>query len=328
MKNVLFAFLSLVFTSPFLLSSCETLELTEKGLLVPLTVVDDSSLPYVFVNGTLLHSEAFGNPTDPMMVVIHGGPGADYRSNLNYRDLANDGLYIVFYDQRGSGLSQRHDESFYEDKTVQFFIDDLAAVIEHYRTDENQKVILAGHSWGAMLATAYINQNPDFVAGAILAEPGGFTWPQTEDYINRVFEFQPFSENTNDFVYTDQFITGDDHETLDYKFALTASSENTGDEGQLPFWRAGAVLAKWAQEYAPDNQTDMDFTTNLSQYDTKVLFAYSELNSHYGEAHAVLVSSAYPNVQLEQIGNCGHEIIHFGWTDFYPLVLEYIEEIL
>ena len=85
-----------------------------------------------------------------MIVAIHGDPGADYRSLINFRDLANEGFYVVFYDQRGTGLSRRHSDNIYN---VQLFIDDLRAVIEYYRQDNNQQVILADHSWGAMLAT-------------------------------------------------------------------------------------------------------------------------------------------------------------------------------
>ena len=304
--------------------ACTSSELDEPGALVPLTVTEDPSLPSISVNGTTLHSETFGEPSDPMIVAIHGGPGADYRGILNFKDLADDGYYVVFYDQRGSGLSQRHDEAHYQDKKVQFFIDDLAAVIEYYKTDEEQELILAGHSWGAMLATAYVNQNPDKVDKLILAEPGGFTWPQTEAYIQRSFALKPFTESTNDVVYTDQFITGEDHEVLDYKLALLFSSGSDTGDPTPPFYRPGAVLFNWAQPYAADNPEEMDFTTNLSQYTNTVLFAYSERNTHYGLDHAASVSAAYPQVQLEMVSGCGHEIIHFGWEAFYPIVKAYL----
>jgi proline iminopeptidase len=312
----------------FFSSSCDTHEFTEEGLLVPLTVTENPSLPSINVNGAKLHSETFGNPTDPMLVVVHGGPGGDYRSVLNFKNLANEGLFVVFYDQRGSGLSQRHDKEYYKNKTVQFFIDDLAAVIAYYRHDENQKIILAGHSWGAMLATAYINQNPEKVTGAILAEPGGFIWQDAEAYINRSFALNLFSESTNDAVYTDQFITGDDHATLDYKYGLFFSNSQTGDTQPPPFWRAGAILAGWAQPYAQEHPDEMNFTANLHQFTNKVLFVFSENNEHYGINHATLVSSAYPSIQLEEITGCGHEIIHFGWDNLYPITLNYLEEIL
>lgn len=319
--------LSLLVLALITFNSCETMEIEAIGKLVPLTVMEDSSLPSITINGLMLHSETYGNPSDPMVVVIHGGPGADYRSMLNYKQLAADNMFVVFYDQRGSGLSQRIDKNQYTE--VQVFINELDGVINHYRQNSTQKVILAGHSWGAMLATAYINQNPENISGAILSEPGGFTWQQTLDYIERSRVLKLFDEFTNDFVYQDQFITGSDHQTLDYKMALsTAGDVNTGDEASAPYWRYGGICNIASIELAMDNPEQMDFTTNLSNYNSKVLFAYSELNTAYGLEHAELVAGALPNVELIKIMGTGHEMPHFGWNNFYPLIQTYINEIL
>ena len=174
--------------------ACRKEDLTAPGTLVPKTVDEDPSLPSISVNGTLLHAESFGNPGDPMIVMIHGGPGGDYRSLLGAQAYAADSFLVVFYDQRGTGLSQREDASVFSEGAVPLMVADLDAVIQHYRQSTSQKVILIGHSWGAMLATAYINQYPDKVDGVVLAEPGGFTWPQTEDYLSRSNEIQFFSD--------------------------------------------------------------------------------------------------------------------------------------
>ena len=277
MKNLIFlALLSL------LLYACEEQSINAPGALVPLTVDEDTTLPSIFVNGTLLHSKAYGDPENPMIIAIHGGPGADYRSILNLRHFAADSFYVVFYDQRGSGLSRRHDADIY---STQLFINDLDAVIEHYRQSEDQKVILMGHSWGAMLATAYINKYPGRVTGAVLMEPGGFTWDDTKDYIERSQNIELFSEATNDVVYQDQFLTGHDHNILDYKGGLSsidyAEGNKIGNPGPYPSWRFGAVCQKASFDYVEEHP--FDFTTSLDQYSTKVLFAYSELSEAYGE---------------------------------------------
>lgn len=307
-----------------LLASCDTHEMGEPGLLVPLTVDEDPSLPSISVNGTQLHAEAMGTPGDPMIVVIHGGPGGDYRGLLNCADLVADGFFVVFYDQRGSGLSKRHDASVY---TVQIFIDDLDAVIRHYRVTDDQPVILLGHSWGAMLATAYVDQYPGRVTALVLAEPGGLTWKDTKAYIERMIALEPFDETSNDFVYLDQLITGDDHEILDYKASLRSAWEMDADnkvglEGLTPFWRYGAVCNSAANRYAEKH--GFDFRTNLQQFTTKVLFIYSERNQAYGRAHAERVSSAFPDVELYEIMGTGHEMIHWKWTTLYPVVRGYL----
>ena len=84
----------------------------EPGNLVPRTVTEDPTLPQIPINGTRLHAEAFGDPAAPTVIALHGGPGGDYRGMLDLRALADDGYHVVFWDNRGAGLSQRHDASF------------------------------------------------------------------------------------------------------------------------------------------------------------------------------------------------------------------------
>ena len=308
-------------------SGCDIVEPNAPGLLVPLTVDEDGSLPSVSINGTQLHAETFGNPNDPMIVVLHGGPGGDYRSLLNCSRFSADGFFVVFYDQRGSGLSKRHNKEIY---TLRLFIDDLDAVIKYYRQRPDQKVILMGHSWGAMLATAYVNDRRGDISGVVLIEPGGFTWHDTEEYINRCRKLELFDETSNDYVYLDQILTGNDHNELDYKAALQSAADfakgnRVGNPGPSPFWRYGAVCNSAAFEYVRDHP--FDFTTNLQQFTTEVLFLYSELNVAYGRAHAELVSSAYPHVQLTEITGTGHEIPYLGWDKFYPIAKTYLNTI-
>jgi proline iminopeptidase len=308
------------------LFSCEVNDLVEPGNLVPLTVDENSSLPSITVNGTMLHAETFGDPGDPMIVAIHGGPGGDYRGILNCRDFANDGFFVVFYDQRGSGLSQRHEKSMY---TTQLYIDDLEAVINHYQSPD-QQLILVGHSWGAMLAAGYVNQNPSRVNAMILMEPGGLTWTDTEDYMARAMPLELFDESMNDAVYKDQFLTGSDHEILDYKQMLImerdyAEGNKQGNPGPSPSWRHGAVCSIASHEYAQNHP--FDFTTNLTQFESPVLFAYSELNEAYGREHAELVSAPFPNVELVEVKGSGHEIPYFGWDNFYPVAQSFLNPV-
>lgn len=313
-----------------ILSGCEEgLDPKTPGLLVPKTADEDPSVPSIAVNGTLLHAQTFGDSADPMVVILHGGPGSDYRSMLNAQDLAGDGYFVVMYDQRGSGLSKRHDKNAY---SLQVMQDDLAAVIEHYRTSANQKIFLLGHSWGAMLATAYINSSPTAVAGAILAEPGGFSYDQMKAYIEESHSLEFFDEAANDATYVDQFLTGkeSDQEILDYKLALVAAHDDAegnaiGNVGSTPLWRKGAVVFNTLLDYAA--QHGFDWTTNLNQYDTPVLFIYGETNTAYGRAHAEEVSAAYPRVQLEEIQGAGHEMIYSGWANTRPLILNYLNKL-
>ena len=72
------------------------------------TVAQDPSLPHVTIDGFTYHAQTFGNPKNPVVIAIHGGPGGDYRSILSLQALS-DQYFVVFYDQRSSGLSPRVD---------------------------------------------------------------------------------------------------------------------------------------------------------------------------------------------------------------------------
>ncbi len=302
---------------------------TNEGDLVPLTVEEDSRLPSIAVNGTQLHAETFGNPAHPMLIFLHGGPGGDYVSGMKVQALANDGYHVIFYDQRGSGLSKRHDKDSY---SVQLMLDDLTAVIEYYRTSADQKVFLFGHSWGAMLTAAYLNAYPDRIDGAIFAEAGGFNKELLDDYGAASRNFQLLTEVANDIFYLDQFVTGgeNDHAALDYKLSLITpfayhKGNAEGVEGPSPFHRYGAVTLNSFTDIAENE--GFDFTPNLHQYSTRVLFLYGELNQSYGLEFAQREAAFFPNADIVQVDDTGHEMIYFKWDSVYPVVLDYLNSL-
>ena len=166
----------LAFTALLFFSCTKERLINEPGNLVPLTVDQDPGLPSITVNGVMLHSEAYGHPDSTIIVCIHGGPGGDYRYMLNLKDLADYGYRVVFYDQIGSGLSERFPKSSYTSLgtgALDMIYDELSGVIAHYRTHPNQKVFLIGHSWGAMLATAYAGKYPNAIQGLAIAGTRG-----------------------------------------------------------------------------------------------------------------------------------------------------------
>lgn len=295
------------------------------GRLVAKTADEDPNLPSIFVNGTHLHAQTFGDPTDPMIVFLHGGPGGDYRNALPAAQLADDGYFMVFYDQRGSGLSQRYDAAEY---SIQIMLDDLTAVIDHYRTAYTQPVFLFGHSWGAMLAAAYVNTYPDRITGVVFAEAGGFNNQLLDEYGSMSRKLAVLSEATNDIFYYDQLLTGreNEHEILDYKLALQspysyAEGNDEGVEGPSPFWRYGAVVLRAFVNIAEEE--GFDFTTQLGRYIPPVLLLYGENNQAYGRAFADKEAAFLPNATIAEIADTGHEMIWFQWPAVYQAVLPY-----
>lgn len=311
--------------------------ITEPGKLVPLTVTEDVSLPSITVNGVQLHAEAFGHPDSTIVISIHGGPGGDYRYMLRCKELADHGYRVVFYDQRGSGLSERLSRRAYTDKGIEALDamrDELLGVIHYYKRRPTQKVYLLGHSWGAMLATYFAGQYPDEIQGLVVAEPGGMTWQDVKDFVEESRSFNLWGELLNDATYFDQFATGKEnqHEILDYKLAMLASRNDiTGDDNTTPasFWRGGAVINAAIFEIGDDHYPD--FSAGISQFETPVLFLYSSENKAYTDAWAQRVSSVYPAVNRVKVAGTGHDGIFkdpAAWASTTkPAILNYFNSI-
>jgi len=131
------------------------------------TAADDPSVPVIELNGGTFHSETFGDPGNPIVIVAHGGPGADYRSLLDLKALADD-YFVAFYDQRGSGLLPRVTDP--SELTYEKFVEDLDAFVDFY--GQGQPVNLIGHSFGGDIATTYAGRFPDKVDHLVLANRG------------------------------------------------------------------------------------------------------------------------------------------------------------
>ena len=302
---------------------CTIIDSTEAGNLVPLTVDENPSLPSLVINGTLLHVETVGNPSDPIIILLHGGPGGDNTAFSKSKSFSSDGFFVVSFDQRGSGLSRRHsDKSLFTHKV---FFEDLRQLINHFKLNVTHKVFLLGHSWGAMYATGFTNKYPDMVNGLVLSEPGGFTWSDMMSYVEKTRALELFSEALNDALWTEQFISSNSHELLDYRLASFSIGEsNTGDIKTPPFTRFGAFCSNSMFEHGME--VGLDYTTNLTAYTNKVLFLYSELNISYGFDHAKKVSSAFSNVELIEIKGAGHMLTHFSFDQYHTKALTYLNE--
>lgn len=302
------------FTIFTLLFSCtDGRTIDEPGNLVPKTVDQDSSLPSIYANGAMLHSEAFGPENGTIVIALHGGPGGDYRYLLNGKDLAAEGFRVVFYDQRGSGLSQRFSKKSYTSfgaGVMDVIYNELHAVIAHYRKTPEQKVVLFGHSWGAILASGYAGKYPDDIQGLILCEPGGLKWNDIEDYVKKSRSFKLWSEILNDAAYMDQFISGkeDQHEILDYKMSMLASKNDITGEGDFDSsmsWRSGAVIMDALFDIG--EQYNIDFSQGIQNYNGPVLFFYSERNKAYPDSWAQKITASYHNPSVVKVSGVGHD---------------------
>lgn len=301
----------------------------DPGNLVPKTVDQDPSLPQIEINGAKLHAEAFGDPAAPLVIALHGGPGWDYRSILPLQRLVDHGYRVVFWDNRGAGLSQR----FAADEITQAqYLEDLRLVIEHYTTHPGQPLVFIGHSWGAMYATWFINEHGDYggrVKGAILSEPGAFTSKQLKEYIDEFVGKVPLTgEQLNDGAWSRQFMSPADHARADY-LSLVMSfgglpSEAHDPDKPMPFWRYGAVAAGRLVEFG---DTGFDWTTHLDAFKTKVLFLRGSKNTVATLSQQQALAASYPSSEVITLEGAGHEVVWEQPDEYLAHTLTYFQQI-
>lgn len=281
---------------------------------VAATVVDDPTLPQIEIDGVRLHAETYGDPSNPVIIVLHGGPGGDYRSQLGAKALA-DTNFVVFYDQRGAGLSERVPA---EKLSFPTYMAELDGVIDRYSPD--RPVTLLGHSWGAMLATAYLGKAPEKVERAILLEPGFFTGEEAQDWMTQAKPYMSgpgFYGKAAISAFQSLHVSGPDTSAgRDYMMGeiiheFINHPENPyhcfGEDFDAATWRFGATASQAAGK---TDAADFELIAKGARgFPRPVLLLASACNDWIGEEAQRVHLSFFQNGELAVIPNSGHDLI-------------------
>ncbi len=108
------------------------------------------------------------NRANPILLFLHGGPGMPmmYLAHRFQRPL-EETFVVVQWDQRGAGKSFSEQVKI-EDMTVEQMLADTKELINHLleRFDQ-QKLFLAGHSWGSYLGIITASRHPELLQAYI-----------------------------------------------------------------------------------------------------------------------------------------------------------------
>jgi len=292
--------------------------LTTGDYTVPETVAQDSSLPQITIDGYSYHAETFGDPANPVVITLHGGPGGDYRSIRSLQALSDE-YFVVFFDQRGSGLSPRVDPA---EITIETAIADLDSIVDYF--GKGEKVNLVAHSWGAMLASAYVGQYPEKVDHVVLAEPGFLTSEFAEKFeeatqirfsgglltyflktkFRSLHVDGPDEQASNDyFVHQWNLYQGSDHPQVGFR-----CEGDTPKESET--WRFGSAVSNALFQQAVDENGnfDINLAAGVENFENMVLFMTGECQTIIGADWQRQQMEFFPNAELTVIPHAGHEM--------------------
>ncbi|MCX2429598.1 alpha/beta fold hydrolase [Pedobacter sp. GR22-10] len=126
-----------------------------------------------------IYSKAYGNPKNPSIIFIHGGPrgNATLFEGTTAGLIAKKGYYVIVYDRRGEGRSIDSSAAI----TFTEAINDLDQLMEKYKIE---KTSIIGHSFGGIVATLYASARSEKVERLILVD-ALFSQQETYDHILR-----------------------------------------------------------------------------------------------------------------------------------------------
>lgn len=165
----MFSFLLYIIFLFFLLCSC-LLIVWSPGKPIPFTNKNGTVLPgsisektWVEINGVEMGMIIKAkNQNNPVLLFIHGGPGMpEYWLNKPYPSHLEDIFTVVWWDQRGSGLSY-HGKITPDTMTTEQFIADTIAVTHYLQKRFRQdKIYLMAHSFGTYIGIQTAAQAPN-----------------------------------------------------------------------------------------------------------------------------------------------------------------------
>jgi len=272
-------------------------------------VTDDPSLPSRMIGDIRLHLKIVEGPADAAtIIVLHGGPGGDFRS-LSGLDALSDDYRIVYYDQRGAGLSERVESGLL---TLDGHIAELDEIISQIAPDTRH--VLVGHSWGAILAAAYLGRYPGKVSKAVLIEPGFLDAAGRDRWEAQSRKFMSGPSYWREAILTGfraQHVNGPDQRAqedflighmVDAFANHPLNPYHCGTGYTAPNWRYGAGASEMLRDIGPGDLNGI--AARAADFDGQVLLMAGACNvwtgsdlqhhhrSHFRDAHVVVVDDA------------------------------------
>jgi proline iminopeptidase len=161
---------------------------------VGVSTTDDSTPPNGLkdINGTQLYYQAMGNGQP--IFFLHGRSGS-HRYFLPHMQPLADRYQLLFYDQRGTGLSSGKIEL--KAISIDQFVEDLESLRVAFGSE---KISLIGHSSGAIIALFYAFKYPGHIDKLILVDPvpvtNAFLVEQNQTIRQRLQRLSPKEQQT------------------------------------------------------------------------------------------------------------------------------------
>jgi pimeloyl-ACP methyl ester carboxylesterase len=236
------------------------------------------------------------------LVLMHGGPGLDYKTMLPLEPLA-DQFTLVFYDHRCNGQSEGAEQT-------SMTWENLTGNAEALRqTLGFEKWAVLGHSFGGNVALEYGLRYPQSLSHLILMNTGGDQWwvnhnaPEllakrgySDEIVQCARRFYRGEIKPDEFVSISMKLSS----AYNYDNSLF-TMDKAFDPALMPKFRPEAMIFGYSQLL--ENWSVMD---HLSEIHVPTLVLAGRHDFLFPPEHQAILADRLPNARLELIERAGH----------------------
>ncbi len=258
-----------------------------------------------------VETEGSGTP----LVLINGGPGGTHHYFHPWFSRMSDVARIVYYDQRGTGLSDWDPgENGY---SVEQAVSDLEAMRRALGFEE---WIVLGYSYGGFLAQYYTVTHPENVAGLVLVGASPGMWTDTGASRQGAFLSQEEREHMRAMrTQLDSLREAEDLSRTEFIQLLIYNNFSNGDWKRQHYYRpssdrlAQIALYEWDHDenfngIVNGTADRVDLTGAFEDNPIPTLILEGDWDLTWGEQKREILSRNHPNARLESFENAGHGI--------------------
>jgi proline iminopeptidase len=253
------------------------------------------------------------------LVLLHGGPGSTSHYFHPWFQAAAAFCDVIYYDQRGCGLSEYKRDSGY---TINQSVSDL----ENLRKKLGiQKWVVLGHSFGGYLAQYYAVKHPQNILGIILVDAA--VPMQLADYRNNITLISPQEQKIIDDIWN---TPGSDYPRKIYNAFMN------GDWKRQKYYKP--MPERMAQIALYDSKSDTVFNTQLRRSMTNIdltgyfmdcpvptMLIEGRWDFAWHPSKAYNFSMQHPNGKLVMMENSNHNPFAEEPSVFFNILASFIK---
>ena len=286
------------------------------------------------IGGCELYVEEQGTGTP--VVLLHGGPGSTHHGFHPAFDSASKFVRVIYYDQRGCGLSDYKPEEGY---TVEQAASDLDRLREKLGIE---KWVILGHSYGGFLAQYYATLYPERVRGLVIV-CGGTGMHDKKLRGSRQWDFIAKEEREAMRRFGDEISKKAKEEDWPYEKMIAVDVFNNhvnGDWKRQSFYRptmeefAQTALYGWKHDF--DNYFNSRMSSSQRKVDLKgafvdcpipTLIIESIWDLTWIEAKPVILHQNHPEAAMKIFSKSGHSPFKDEPLKFFSILEQFIVDL-